>query len=133
MYFWQFKQVPLSFLNVASWALGTPKNNLDDGVDLLNDNQSITLAFYFIVVSCGVVILAANIFISIVMEAYSTALAEKGQNYKWKKMPHFLVKRKTKLYQKQTWFRVIFPNTRVPFDRKEFVKRLAEGKLTESK
>jgi hypothetical protein len=132
LYFMQFKTFSKSFLNLSSWALGTPKNNLDDGVDLLNDNQSMALAFYFIVVSCVVVILAANIFISIVMEAYSSALAEKGMNYKWKKKPHFLIKRKTKLYQKQAWFRTIFPNTRVPFDRKTFVENINKGKLTAS-
>jgi hypothetical protein len=130
MYFMQFKTFQRGLLNLASWALGTPQNHLADDFDFMNDNQSWILAIYFIAVSCAVVILGANIFISIIMEAYSSARSEQGRNYKWRKEYYYMVQRKRKLYKGGKWFRQLFPNARVPFNRTAFVEALQAKKIS---
>jgi len=107
-YFMQFKTMKRGFLNIASWALSTPKNHLDEDFDLMNDNQSWYLAIYFLLISFFVLIVGSNIFISIVMEAYGQAREEEGKNFKYKKPYYFIVNQKEQTLKRQLWFRKLF-------------------------
>lgn len=107
-FFMQFKKLTMGFLNVASWALSTPKNHLDEDVDFMNDNQSLFLGIYFIMVSFFVLIIGANVFISIVMEAYTVSRLEEGTNFKYIKPYYYIVNQKEQTLRRQQWFRDLF-------------------------
>ena len=109
-YFMQFKSMSLGFLNLASWSLNAPKNNLDEDFDLLNDNQSWYLAVYFLFISFFVLIIGANIFISIIMEAYNRAREQEGKNFKWRKPYYFIVNQKEATLKGTDFFQDMFPN-----------------------
>ena len=109
-YFMQYKKFPVAFLNLASWALETPKNNLDEDVDLLNDNQSWYLGIYFLGISFFVLVVGARIFVSISMEAYVAAKEQEGQNFKYRKTYYFLVNQKELTLKRTQLFYKLFPN-----------------------
>lgn len=125
IYFFQFKSFKITFLNIASWALGTPKNELDADFDLMNDNQSWVLAIYFLAVSFFVLVMGSNIFISIVMDAYSAAREQEGTNYKYRKMRYFVVRQESKGYRDKKWFRYVFPHVHIPFNKRKFQEALS--------
>ena len=127
LYFTQFKNFRNTFMNVFNWAFGTPKHQLDEDVDLLKDNQSWVLAVYFILISFMVLVLASNIFISIVLDAYTEA-TEEGlkKNYKYAKLVYYTHRQNqngfledSKSRRLSGWMFSIFPNIKQAFSKQK--------------
>lgn len=127
LYFTQFKNFRNAFMNVFNWGFGTPKHQLDDDVDLLKDNQSWVLACYFIIISFMVLVLASNIFISIVLDAYTEA-TEEGlkKNYKYARLVYYTHRQNqngfledSKSRRLSGWMFSIFPNIKQAFSKQK--------------
>ena len=70
-YFHQYRGLGETFLDLFGYVIGAPVNNMDRGVDTLVDEQSLFLAIVYIILTFFAVVVAGNIFISIILEAYA--------------------------------------------------------------
>jgi hypothetical protein len=112
-FFFQFRTLQDGILSVVGWALGSPITKMENNVDYLTDQASVGLAFFVIFLTIFVVVVAANIFVAVVMEAYVVAIDDKTL-YKGDKSYYFIVNETKRTFAAHLWFRRLFPNVWIP-------------------
>merc|ERR1719197_1219226 len=102
-------------MTVLSWVMGSPVDLTTAGIDIFHDDRSAALAYFYLGATFIGIILLSNIFISIIMEAYQSAVQDKsGTDWKWSKDQHYVFRCTGMQLGSQKWFRKIFSNTTFP-------------------